>query len=266
MDKLLSNRAQTEIGTWAQDILQALFISLWQSEPHHQQQNPAEHKYQTLKWYTNTILSHTGAPANTWLLCLLYVCLLNPLTCQSLNWQTPLEALEGSTPDISLLLRFSFWDPIYYKLDDSDFPSGSAEGRGCWVGIAEYVGHAMTYKILTDDTKKVIYRSNVCSALTKEDRNKRVDLLGGEEVAPIIKSSSDEDEHPRKPMLIFDPTDLVGHTFLMDPQENGERYHTKILEAHTRMKSSFPSTLTTSNSSVLSMMTCTKRFSPTTRS
>ena len=31
-------------------------------------------------------------------------------------------------------------------------------------------------------------------------------------------------------MLIFDPTGLVGRTFLMDPQENGERYHTKILE------------------------------------
>ena len=232
MDKLLSDRAQTEIGTRAQDILRALFISSWQSEPHQQQQNPAERKYQTLKRYTNTILSRTGAPANTWLLCLLYVCfLLNRLACQSLQWRTPLEALEGSTPDISPLLCFSFWDPVYYKLDDSDFPSGSTEGRGRWVGIAENVGHAMTYKILTDDTKKVIYRSNVRSALTKEDRNKRVDLLGGEEVAPIIKSSNDEDESPRKPMPIFDPTDLVGRTFLMDPQENGERYRTKILEA-----------------------------------
>ena len=73
------------------------------------------------------------------------------------------------------------------------------------------------------------------SALTKEDRNKRVDLLGGEEVAPI-KSSSDEDERPRKPMPIFDPTNLIGRTFLMDPQENGERYRTKILEALVKNK------------------------------
>ena len=232
MDKLLSDRAQTETGTRAQNILRALFISSWQSEPHQQQQNPAERKYQTLKRYTNTILSRTGAPANTWLLCLLYVCfLLYHLACWSLQWQTPLEALEGSTPDISPLLRFSFWDPVYYKLDDSYFPSGSTEGRGRWVGIAENVGHAMTYKILTDDTKKVIYRLNVRSALTKEDRNKRVDLLGGEEVAPIIKSLHDEGECPRKPMPFFDPTDLVGRTFLMDPQENGKRYCTKILEA-----------------------------------
>ena len=185
-----------------------------------------------LKRYTNTILSRTSAPANTWLLCLLYVCfLLNCLACQSLQWQTPLEALEGSMTDISPLLRFSFWDPVYYKLDNSDFPSGSTEGRGHRVGIAENVGHTMTYKILTKDTKKVIYRPNVCSALIKEDCKKRVDFLGGEEVAPIIKSLHDDGECPRKPMPILDPTDLVGRTFLMDPQENGKRYRTKILEA-----------------------------------
>ena len=231
MDKLVSNRVQTEIGQHEQDILQALFISLWQSKPHKQQQNLAERKYQMLWWYTNTTISHTGAPANTWLLCLLYVCfLLNCLACQALQWQTPPEALEGSTPDISPLLHFSFWDPVNYKFDDSDFPSGSTEGRGRWVGITENVGHTMTYHTLTDDTKKVTYRSNVCSALTKEDRSKRVDLLGGEEVAPIINSSKDDDESPRKPMPIFDPTDLVGRTFLMDLQENGERYRMKIIE------------------------------------
>ena len=38
MDKLLSDQAQTEIGMWAQDILRALFILSWQSEPHQQQQ------------------------------------------------------------------------------------------------------------------------------------------------------------------------------------------------------------------------------------
>ena len=81
---------------------------------------------------------------------------------------------------------------MYYKLDDSDFPSGSTKGQGCWVGISENVGHALTYKILTFDTKKVIYRLNMQFALAKEDRNKRVDLLGGEEVTPTIKSSSDE--------------------------------------------------------------------------
>ena len=166
---------------------------------HQQQQDLAERKYQMLRWYTNTTLSHTSAPANTWLLCLLYVCfLLNCLACQALQWRTPPEALEGSTPDISPLLHSSFWDPVNYKFDDSDFPSGSTEGCGRWVGITENVGHTMTYHTLTDDTKKVIYRSNVSSALTKEDRNKCVDLLGGEEVAPIINFSKDDDEKSKE--------------------------------------------------------------------
>ena len=112
MDKLISDRAQTEIGKWALDILRALFISSWQSEPHQQQQNPAEHKYQTLKWYTNTILNCTGAPPYMWLLCLAYVCfLLNQLACQSLGWPTPLEALNGMMPDISPLLPFFILGP-----------------------------------------------------------------------------------------------------------------------------------------------------------
>jgi len=33
-----------------------------------------------------------------------------------------------------------------------------------WFGIAENVGHAMTYKVLTIDTQKIIYHSNLHSA------------------------------------------------------------------------------------------------------
>ena len=44
-----------------------------------------------------------------------------------------------------------------------------------FVGIAEHVGHAMTYKILTSDTKKVIFCSAV-RPVTSEDRNIRAEL------------------------------------------------------------------------------------------
>ena len=69
-----------------------------------------------------------------------------------------------------------------------DIPSESTEARGRWVGVAEHVGHTMTYKILTDDTQKIIYRSNVRSALSSTDRNKRVDPLRGEDIPSIVKS------------------------------------------------------------------------------
>ena len=42
MDKLISDHAQVEISERVQDFLRALIIPTWQSEPHNQQQNPAE--------------------------------------------------------------------------------------------------------------------------------------------------------------------------------------------------------------------------------
>ena len=71
MTKLISDRAQAEISNKVQDILHTLVIKSWQSEPHQQHQNFAERRYQTIKTVVNTILDRVGAPAYTWLLCLL---------------------------------------------------------------------------------------------------------------------------------------------------------------------------------------------------
>ena len=54
--KLISDSARVEISTKVKDILRAMCISDWQSEPHQQQQNPAERRYQTIKSIANTIL------------------------------------------------------------------------------------------------------------------------------------------------------------------------------------------------------------------
>ena len=74
----------------------------------------------------------------------------------------PITKATGSTADIISLLRFHFWKPIYYKVDDSDFLSESTEKRSPWVGIAEHIGHAMTFKVLNDDTQKIFFRYNIC--------------------------------------------------------------------------------------------------------
>ena len=54
MDKLLSDSAKTEISMKVMDILRAYHISNWHSEPYHQNQNPAEWQYRTMKSWTNT--------------------------------------------------------------------------------------------------------------------------------------------------------------------------------------------------------------------
>ena len=73
------------------------------------------------------------------------------------------------------MLCFRFWEEVYYRHDDSDFPSDTREGHGHFVGISEHCGHAMTFKILTSDTNKIIYRSAVRSAETP-DRNYRAEM------------------------------------------------------------------------------------------
>jgi hypothetical protein len=115
---------------------------------------------------TNTLLDRTGLLANTWLLAMTYVCFVLNHTYNRSICMVPITVATGSTPDISPLLQFTWWEPVYYKVDDSDFPSETCEKQGQFVGIAEHVGHRMTFKVLTDDTQKVMCCSNIRSALS----------------------------------------------------------------------------------------------------
>ena len=45
--------------------------------------------------------------------------------------------------------------------------------HGHFVGITEHVGHAMNFKTITDDTHKIIYRSNI-SDKNRDNRDKRI--------------------------------------------------------------------------------------------
>ena len=178
-------------------------------------------------------MDRTSSPPYLWLLCLMYVTfVLNHTIHAALNYETPLKCTTGSTPDISPLLRFRWKEPVYYHENDSAFPSESCEKRGIFVGIAENVGHAMTYKILTDDTRCVICRSNVRSALDSAARNLRMDPISGEDAPSFVKTVSDSvgENTDARPPAVFDPHDLVGRTFLLDKNEQGEQHRARIVE------------------------------------
>jgi hypothetical protein len=108
-NRLLSDSGQTVTSNKVEDILRTFCIDSWQSEPHQHHQNPAERRYQTIKNSTNRILDRTGAPV-----CLQYVCYLLNHTYNSTINDIPLTRLTGTTVDISPLLRFHFWEPVYY--------------------------------------------------------------------------------------------------------------------------------------------------------
>jgi hypothetical protein len=138
-------------------------------------------------------------------------------------------------------------------VDETTFPSESKELHGRWVGVSENVGHFMTYKILMDDTHQIIHRSNIRLVADPNAQNLRLDRLNDEppeviwslckaspasdhgEDSSLHSSMEPTDENPEHPstrddMVIVDPQELLGHTFLMDTQEDGQRFRAHIVE------------------------------------
>ena len=160
------------------DYLRLLWIGWWCSEPYYKHQNMFERRYQTFKRLVNRTMDRTGTPPELWFLCMCYVAyVLNRVSDPSLNNRQPIFAATGRTGDISALLSFSWLEPVYYKIDDTSFPSESPEGLGYWVGVAEHVGHALTYKIWSKTSGKILHRSAVRSAKDKENTNFRANPL-----------------------------------------------------------------------------------------
>jgi hypothetical protein len=102
-------------------------------------------------------MDYSGCPPYIWFLALLYVrfCLnhcANPNLAVGIK--SPLQVATLLKTDISPLLYFYFWQPVYFLVDESEqhFPGKSKELCGRWVGISEHIGNKMAYKIITDDT------------------------------------------------------------------------------------------------------------------
>ena len=150
--------AKVEISNKDKDILRMYHSSSWNSEPYHQNQNPAEGRYCTLKSWTNIIMNRTGAPADCWLLCMIHASyILNHLSCEALAGNVPLGMLYGASPDISIILLYTFYQPVFYATHNQSYPSVSEERAARWVGFGEHVGDAFTDIHLDDDTMKMIY-------------------------------------------------------------------------------------------------------------
>ena len=145
---------------------------------------------------------------------------------------------------------------MFYTTYDEHFPSESEERAGYRIGFGEHCGDAMTHKILDHDTQKIIYRSAV-RPMKSSTPNDRLAPHGGEVSASsdpseetissgsplgypegyspkqkvptvFIRSRDEENPSGSKPMPTFDPSDLIGRTFVLPPEENGERHRGKV--------------------------------------
>ena len=182
-----------------------------------------------------TILNRSGAPANCWLLCMSDVCyLLDHISCESLKGQIPLTKLYGVTPDISILIMYTFCQSVYYASPNQSFPSTSEERHAFWVGFGEHVGDAITHKLLDSSSNKIIYRSSFCPP---DDLLPNKCLLpdlgesvGSNKPKPItlVKFHQDLDKSVSKPMAEYNPDVLIGRTFLLSPYQKGEKQRALI--------------------------------------
>jgi hypothetical protein len=232
---LFSANAKAPIGCAVQEILHMYTIKNFQCEPHHQHQNLAERQIQEVKKLSNQMLDCTGAPPNLWLLCVLFIVyLINHVSSESLGWHTPIEAATGQQPDISALLVFCRYEPIYYKTYSSaTFPSSSIERHGHVVPIAKHKGDALTFLVLDSLTNQVVTRSETGSAPNfRAVVTGHFSLDGGE--CPShkpITSSTDVARLGIDPSELklarFSPDKLVGKVFVRSP-DYGQNYCAKV--------------------------------------
>jgi hypothetical protein len=237
METIISDGAKAATSASVKNTCGMFQVKQYQSEPKHQHQNYAENRIGTLKDGTNRVMDRSGAPANLWLLALIYVCiLLNHMVNETLGDISPLTALLGLQADISMFLPFAFYEPVLYSVDNR-YPSESPELGGRFVGFAMNAGDAMTFLVLTDDTKQVIIRSAVRSRNNVKDPNLRLSPGGGEnDTHPVSKPVQQVIYEKDKDGLRVDnlptvdeapdgklgPDELIGRSFLLEPDEDGQ--------------------------------------------
>ena len=250
-NNIKSDCAKAVMGKDFVEILRHYCIGQQFSEPYQQNQNTAERRIQDVKARANTVMDRTATPPEYWLLCLLYcVYLFNVLSLDSLGLQTPTQVACGYIPDVSPLLHFHWWEPVYYLDDDGQFPSATKEKLGRWVGVAENVGDVLTWFVLTDDTKRVIPRSVVRTATDPTQLNLRampisedpLGIINDTPVTPVtedvingtqfIYSVGDMIEPGFNPLNVklprFSVEELIGRTFLLD-RDDGQRLRAEIV-------------------------------------
>ena len=109
MDTLISDGGNYDISKGVTDFLHFLVIQDYQSESYHQDQNKTETCFGPAMRYTNTVMNTSGYLACCWLLCLQYIfVVLHHLASPTLQGICPVQALQGTTPDISFMPHTSF--------------------------------------------------------------------------------------------------------------------------------------------------------------
>ena len=159
---LISDGAQELFHGRSREICNEYRIKQEVTVPYSQWQNAAEASIRELKKGVIRKLRQTGAPRRTWSYALKWVASVRQLTASDipeLNGRTPFEHVLGSTPDISPMALFDFYQPVYYYTPSHDFPH-ERKCIGRWLGLADDCIDDMAFNVLTEKGR-VIVRKDV---------------------------------------------------------------------------------------------------------
>ena len=161
-----------------------------------------------------------------------YIYFILNYTYNATTQNIPLNTATGTTCDIFPLLRFHFWQPIYFLDSKSSFPNDTNEIQGRFVGISENAGHNMTFHIFNPGTNKLINQSFVRPVNNITAPNLRADPINPPEIVTSLHEPDDSSSVPKQgqAMPILDPSNLVGRTFLLN-KEGGQRLRARIVKA-----------------------------------
>ena len=167
-----------------------------------------------MKFGTNCLLDFTGATQDVCFTALIFYAFIwnhtvDPALVDENHF--PYIIATSCSDNISALCAFRFWEPVYCLVDpeEQSFPSQSKVVRAWWIGILENVGAPMTWKVLTNKTKKVLFCSEICSTLDPSMRNLSLDPL----------SSTDFKLSDSKPSQSFKyPTDTSPPNITLPPE------------------------------------------------
>ena len=128
----------------------------------------------------------------------------------------PVQALEGTTPDISFMLHFSFYEPVFYRIDSSEpdlnFPTTNQH-------LASPSGEGTTLPF------PIPYPQQSKNSLPIDPFDESTPNF-----EQFVNSQSGGDEDNPIHMAIIDIPNLLGRSFLLPPEVNGERHMAKIID------------------------------------
>ena len=240
---LVSDNAKEELQGRARDICRKYHIHQKPTVPYSPWQNAAEASIREVKKNVRRALRRTAAPLRLWSYCAIWCTTIRRLTSSALTrlaGKTPEEFVTGSTPDISALAMFDWYQPVYYWTPTVDFPN-ERKLLGRWLGIAESCTDDMAFTILTK-SGTVITRKSIWGLTGEELRDptvlKRLKELDdsiqhriGDDTINVSPPVEDDLLHPGEDEGLELPPDQHGSLELHDvtPEELDEYLSKELL-------------------------------------